>query len=55
MKITDIYGNKVLCVICGCEHIHDYRKHDDIYFAWCIEHKGQGLQNYRNYMFRINE
>jgi hypothetical protein len=55
MEYTNFYGEKVCCVECKTKNIHEYRSYtpkqfDGMYthfIGWCIEHKAQGLQKYR--------
>ena len=55
MTVTNNYGRTVGCTVCRSENLHDYRVFtpafanaiDSVYIGWCVEHKGQGLQEYQ--------
>jgi hypothetical protein len=55
MNVTNNYGRKVVCTVCGCEELHEYKSYtpafassiDSVYIGWCIEHEEQALQEYQ--------
>lgn len=60
LHVTNHRGRVVRCLVCQTEELHEYKSYkpafvdaiDTEYIGWCIEHKGQGLLEYR---IRIGE
>ena len=54
MKATNYRDRKVVCCICGCEELKDYKTYlfqfsdsiDTTFVGWCSEHEKEGLEYY---------